>query len=235
MTSLRAHTNNRCKSKSSFLLFPLNGLCPGLYNLTNYWSRYALSDVMLGRNPDNSSVTDEISVVRKRFLRLLVLSGSFLPLTHLPNRITKLSDACLTQRYSSVGTPKRTTPFSNYSPSAPLKDLVRTVAPITYFSSPRMQKTPRMRHGVTEVEALRGLKSRQIINGGIITLLFVLTLYPRPADLPSFMEQYRLDTVDATYSVVQINGGAYSTDDPSFAGDVDMEYSLAQFCTPSMA
>ena len=119
MTSLRAHTNNRCKSKSSFLLFPLNGLCPGLYNFTNYWSRYVLSDVLLGRNPDNSSVADEISVVRKRFLRLLVLSGSFLPLTHLPNRTTKLSDACLTQRYSSVGTLKRTTPFSTTHPPHP--------------------------------------------------------------------------------------------------------------------
>ena len=50
------------------------------------------------------------------------------------------------------------------------------------------------------------------------------------------MEQYRHDTVDASYSVVQINGGAYSgTDDPSSAGDVAMEYSLTQFCTPSMA
>ncbi|KAF8264518.1 subtilisin-like protein [Lactarius quietus] len=139
----------------------------------------------------------------------------------------------------------------SYAIPAALQDLVQTVTPSTYFPSPpTLRKTLRMRNGSAALEEAGGVTSRQSGDNGIVRPVFLQTLYntlnyvpnatdrngigiagfsglyPSPSDLDMFMERYAPDAVNLTYSVVQINGGGYSTGDPSSEGDADMEYSV---------
>jgi tripeptidyl-peptidase-1 len=135
-----------------------------------------------------------------------------------------------------------------------LQDLVQTVTPTTYFHSPRTpRELSRLHPRVAEaVDAPRGgVTARQNDNNGNVTPLYLrqlynsvnyvpnatemnvvgiagyLGMYPRKDDIDPFMEKYRPDAVGKRFDVVQINGGGYSTGDPSLEGDVNMEYSLA--------
>ncbi|KAF8264279.1 subtilisin-like protein [Lactarius quietus] len=53
--------------------------------------------------------------------------------------------------------------------------------------------------------------------------------YPGPslADLRMFMDLYRTDGVDATFTLVQLNGGTYNPSNPGIEGDLLVEYSSA--------
>ncbi|KAF8266325.1 subtilisin-like protein [Lactarius quietus] len=51
--------------------------------------------------------------------------------------------------------------------------------------------------------------------------------YPSPADLVNFMTRYRTDAIDATYEVVQINGGRYEPRRPTFEANQNIQYAEA--------
>ena len=142
----------------------------------------------------------------------------------------------------------------SYALPEALQDLVQTVAPTTYFHPPRtLRELSRLHPSAAEaVDAPRGVVTpRQNNNNGSVTPLYLrelyntvnyvpnatetnvvgiagfLGLYPRKDDIDPFMEKFRPDAVGIRFSVVQINGGGYSTGEPSTEGDVNMEYSLA--------
>ncbi|KAH9057761.1 subtilisin-like protein [Lactarius vividus] len=51
--------------------------------------------------------------------------------------------------------------------------------------------------------------------------------YPSPQDLAAFMVEYRTDGEDATFNVVQINGGRYDPNKPGLEGSLDIQYAQA--------
>ncbi|KAH9057760.1 subtilisin-like protein [Lactarius vividus] len=51
--------------------------------------------------------------------------------------------------------------------------------------------------------------------------------YPIPRDLVAFMVKYRTDGEDATFDVVQINGGGYDPNKPGAEGSLDIQYAQA--------
>ncbi|KAH9031600.1 peptidase S8/S53 domain-containing protein [Lactarius deliciosus] len=52
-----------------------------------------------------------------------------------------------------------------------------------------------------------------------------LTEYPSPADLTSYMREYRPDGIDATYVVALVNGGEYDPNNPGGEANVDLQLS----------
>jgi tripeptidyl-peptidase-1 len=51
--------------------------------------------------------------------------------------------------------------------------------------------------------------------------------YPSPDDLRVFMDEFRTDGEDATYSVISINGGGYDRNSPTLEGDQNIQYAAA--------
>ncbi|KAF8258987.1 subtilisin-like protein [Lactarius quietus] len=61
--------------------------------------------------------------------------------------------------------------------------------------------------------------------------------YPGPsiADLRTFMNLYRTDGVDATFTLVQLNGGGYDPSSPGIEGNLNIEYASAMaYPTPNV-
>jgi tripeptidyl-peptidase-1 len=59
--------------------------------------------------------------------------------------------------------------------------------------------------------------------------------YPSRDDLTVFMANYRRDAIDATYSVVQINGGGYDPSHPGFEANLDIQLAGAMaYPTPQI-
>src|SRR6266702_1622931 len=57
--------------------------------------------------------------------------------------------------------------------------------------------------------------------------------YPSPDDLKLFMDEFRTDGADATFAVVEINGGGYDSDNLGMEGNVDLQYTESMaFPTP---
>ncbi|KAH9011452.1 subtilisin-like protein [Lactarius hengduanensis] len=145
----------------------------------------------------------------------------------------------------------------SYGLPVELHSHVKTVAPTTYFSSPRMLRhTPRLRRRAgtmaakaASVDLGRGLSRRDDI--GLITPSILRWIYstlgykpaaidrnklgvagfvgdsPSPVDLRLFMAAHRTDAVTATYDVFLINGGRYDPNTPSIEGDIDTQYTGA--------
>ncbi|KAH8999904.1 subtilisin-like protein [Lactarius hatsudake] len=51
--------------------------------------------------------------------------------------------------------------------------------------------------------------------------------YPSYADLTQFMNNFRLDAVAATFTVLQINGGGFDPNQPGIEANVDIQYAAA--------
>ncbi|KAH9035912.1 peptidase S8/S53 domain-containing protein [Lactarius pseudohatsudake] len=145
----------------------------------------------------------------------------------------------------------------SYGLPVELHSHVKTVAPTTYFSSPRMLRhTPRLRRRAgtmaakaASVDLGRGLSRRDDI--GLITPSVLRWIYstlgykpaaidrnklgvagfvgdsPSPVDLRLFMAAHRTDAVTATYDVFLINGGRYDPNTPTVEGDLDIQYTAA--------
>ncbi|KAH9031110.1 peptidase S8/S53 domain-containing protein [Lactarius pseudohatsudake] len=145
----------------------------------------------------------------------------------------------------------------NYGLPVELHSHIKTVAPTTYFSSPRMlQHTPRLRRRAgtmaakaASVDLGRGLSRRDDIEP--VTPSFLRWIYktlgyepaaidrnklgvagfigdsPSPIDLRLFMTAHRTDAVTATYDVVLINGGRYDPKTPTVEGNLDIQYTGA--------
>ena len=181
-------------------------------------------------------------------------TGNWLKVINVPvYQANKLLEASY-QHYRHTETNDTILRTMSYALPEALQDLVQTVAPTTYFHSPRtLRELSRLHPSAVEaVDAPRGVvTARQNNNNGSVTPLYLrelyntvnyvpnatetnvvgiagfLGLYPRKDDIDPFMEKFRPDAVGIRFSVVQINGGGYSTGEPSTEGDVNMEYSLA--------
>ncbi|KAI9454052.1 subtilisin-like protein [Lactarius psammicola] len=59
--------------------------------------------------------------------------------------------------------------------------------------------------------------------------------YPSPADLAAFMREFRSDALDATYTVVQVNGGKYNPSRPTYEANTNIQYAGAiTYPTPNI-
>ena len=176
--------------------------------------------------------------------------GNWLKVTCVPvSQANELLGASY-QLYQHVATNETILRTIGYALPAALQAHVQTVAPTTYFGSPRMlRKTPRMRHRGEAPAAgeLRGVTSRNDDDDDYVTPSYLRRLYnsvsyvpsatdrnklgiagyleeyPSPADLRLFMEKYRTDGLDATYTIVPINDEGYDPSNPNKEGDLAIQ------------
>ncbi|KAF8267194.1 Pro-kumamolisin, activation domain-containing protein [Lactarius quietus] len=193
------------------------------------------------------------------------LGGSWLTLTGVPvSQANDLLGASF-QLYKHTETNDVVLRTISYALPAVLHAHVDTVVPTTYFGSPRTQmKTPRVEHGdaaamttKAEIEKPATLLSR---NDGDIFPSVLRSLYktetyiptaagrnvlgtvgygggtgPSLMDLRIFMNIFRAEGVDATLTVVQLNGGTYDPSNPDIEADVNIEYASAMtYPTPNI-
>ncbi|KAH9044203.1 subtilisin-like protein [Lactarius hengduanensis] len=131
---------------------------------------------------------------------------------------------------------------------------VLTVAPTTSFVSPSMQwQTPRNRseraRKPTSGEPATVLSSRAKVNPvtpsflrwlydtdaytpntrgeNVLGIVGFLGDYPSQADLEAFMRKYRSEAGDATFTVVEVNGGGYDPTHPHVEANMDIQYAEA--------
>ncbi|KAH8982183.1 subtilisin-like protein [Lactarius hatsudake] len=178
--------------------------------------------------------------------------GSWLTLTGvLVSRANELLGASY-QLYRPTGTNDtvilRTV---GYALPAVLHAHVQTVVPTTYFTSMRTRQQTRRRGSL---EATRDMASRSVLRSrddhgitpSVLRSLYRTTAYvpaatdqnvlavasfvedyPSPADLTTFMREYRTDSAGATFSVVQINGGGYDPSNPGVEANQNVQYAQA--------
>ncbi|KAH9027718.1 subtilisin-like protein [Lactarius pseudohatsudake] len=133
---------------------------------------------------------------------------------------------------------------------------VLTVAPTTSFVSLRTQwQTPRTRNrpdkavNSTSGEPATMLSSRAKVNSvtpsflrwlydmgaytpnaygeNVLGVVGILGDYPSPTDLTAFMQKYRSEAGDATFTVVDVNGGGYDPTHPNEEANMDIQYASA--------
>ncbi|KAH9017706.1 subtilisin-like protein [Lactarius pseudohatsudake] len=156
------------------------------------------------------------------------------------------------QLYQHVETNDMVLRTISYSLPEVLHGHIQTVVPTTYFGSPLTEAMRPQMHLSTAVEA-RGeagsvLSSRDEYG---ITPSYLRWLYntlgyapkatdrnalgiagyagdfPSPQDLAIFMNEYRTDGEDATFTVTQVNGGGYDPENPGGEANVDIQYTEA--------
>ena len=182
-------------------------------------------------------------------------SGSCLKVTGVPvYQANELLGASY-QLYRRTGTNDTTIVRTiGYALPEVLHKHVRTIMPTTYFASTRkLWQEPRRRSVGTTVnttsrDLTRTLSSRvdvdmtpEELRWLYRTVYYVptatdknalgvagfLNQYPSPADLTSFMIQFRTDAVDATVFVDEVNGGDYDPENPGVEANLDLQYTEA--------
>ncbi|KAH9054087.1 subtilisin-like protein [Lactarius vividus] len=138
-----------------------------------------------------------------------------------------------------------------YSLPVALHGHVLTVAPTTSFVSSRAQwQTPQNRSDrtvkATPEEPATMLSGRAKVNfvtpsflrwlydseaytpkthgENVLGIVGLLEHYPSPADLTMFMQKYRSEADDATFTVVEVNGGGYDPTHPNEEANMDIQY-----------
>ncbi|KAH8983887.1 subtilisin-like protein [Lactarius hatsudake] len=141
-----------------------------------------------------------------------------------------------------------------YSLPAALHWHVLTVVPTTSFVSPPMQwLTPRNRsereRKPTSGEPATVLSSREKVNPvtpsflhwlnetdsytpntwgeNVLGIMGFLGDYPSPTDLTVLMHKYRSEAADATFTVVEVNGGGYDPTHPNIEANICIQYAEA--------
>ncbi|KAH9029514.1 subtilisin-like protein [Lactarius pseudohatsudake] len=182
--------------------------------------------------------------------------GSWLTLTGVPvSRANELLSASY-QLYQHIGTNETVLRTLSYGLPAALVEHVQNVAPTTHFGFPfTPRQEPLMRRGgaTTEQTKVPGGDPGTVLSyrHQYVTPSFLRTLYktstyvpsaagwnmlgvagylgdwPSPDDLRLFMNQYRFDATDATYRVVQIEGGGYNPNNPTSEANFNMQYTSA--------
>ncbi|KAH8982286.1 subtilisin-like protein [Lactarius akahatsu] len=179
--------------------------------------------------------------------------GSWLTLTGVPvSQANELLGASY-QLYRPTGTNDsiilRTV---GYALPAVLHAHVQTVVPTTCFASMRTRRqTPRKR----TLEATGDMASRSVLRSrdddhevtpselrslyrtaayvpaatdrNVLAIAGFTEDYPSPADLTAFMRECRTDAEDATFEVVQINGGGYDPSNPGAEANQNVQYAQA--------
>ncbi|KAF8268694.1 subtilisin-like protein [Lactarius quietus] len=125
---------------------------------------------------------------------------------------------------------------------------VQTVAPTTYFGSPgTLRQRPRVHHsGAIATQAIWGRDQSDAPTPAFLRSLYKSAEYVPVAtdrnvlgitgfheeyashdDLKKFMDKFRSDASDATFSIVEIDSSGYDEDDPGDEATVDMQYAQA--------
>ncbi|KAH9031419.1 subtilisin-like protein [Lactarius deliciosus] len=180
--------------------------------------------------------------------------GSWLTLTGVPvSRANELLRASY-QLYQHIGTNDTVLRTLSYGLPAALVEHVQCVAPTTHFGFPRTpRQEPLMRRGgATREQTPEGdpgtvLLSRDqdvtpsslrsfyktssyvpsATDQNVLGAAGYLSDYPSPDDLREFMNEYRSDATDATYSVVKIKGGGYDPSNPANEANLNIQYTSA--------
>ncbi|KAF8267515.1 subtilisin-like protein [Lactarius quietus] len=188
--------------------------------------------------------------------------GSWLTATGVPvSQADQLLSASY-RLYKHSGTNETTLRTVCYALPEALHPLVETVAPTTYFDSPRtLMQAPRKpssaESGVivntTSGERVRAL-TNPIITPAVLRTLYKTTAYvpaagdynalailgflndnPSPADLTKFMSNYRKDALAASFQVVPVHGGVYDPTRPGYETSLDIQYASAMsYPTPQI-
>ncbi|KAH8982958.1 subtilisin-like protein [Lactarius akahatsu] len=207
---------------------------PGTFELVNSWLEYhGVSSSSVSMTHGGTTLTlNGVSVTQANAL----LGASY-------------------QLYRHVKTNETIVRTIGYALPAALHGLVQTVAPTTYFASPRTQwQPPRKRSGwaaamPVSAELLRVLSTRDgkrsttpsllrwlygtssytpvATDQNALGIVGILNDYPNPADLAAFMRTYRSDGADATFTVVQVNRGGYDPNHPTVEANLDTQYAEA--------
>ncbi|KAF8271222.1 subtilisin-like protein [Lactarius quietus] len=170
--------------------------------------------------------------------------GSWLTLTGVP--VPQANDllGASFQLYQHTETNDIVLRTVSYALPAALHAHVDTVVPTTYFGSPHVQiKSPRRSNiSVTPTkvefeEPATLLPSRDVlvVPSDLRSLYKTEGYVPAAAgrnvlgltDLRMFMNLYRTDGVDATFTLVQLNGGPYDLSNPGGEGSLLVEYGSA--------
>ncbi|KAH8982180.1 subtilisin-like protein [Lactarius hatsudake] len=178
--------------------------------------------------------------------------GSWLTLTGVPvSQANELLGASY-QLYRPTGTNDsiilRTV---GYALPAVLHAHVQTVVPTTCFTSMGTRRQTIRRR---TLEATGDMASRSVLRSrddhgvtpSVLRFLYRTAPYvpaatdrnvlavagfmednPSPADLTAFMREFRTDAEDATFSVVQINGGEYDPNNPGAEANQNVQYAQA--------
>ncbi|KAH9012242.1 subtilisin-like protein [Lactarius deliciosus] len=154
------------------------------------------------------------------------------------------------QLYQHVETSDTVVRTTSYSLPEVLHGHIQTIVPTTHFGSPLTEAMrPRMRLSTAVAgKAGSGLLNRD--EDGI-TPSYLRTLYrtsgyapkatdrnalgiagyggqfPSPRDLTFFMNEFRTDGDDATFTVTQVNGGGYDPANPGVEANLDIQYAEA--------
>ncbi|KAH9003205.1 subtilisin-like protein [Lactarius hatsudake] len=151
-----------------------------------------------------------------------------------------------------------------YSLPAALHGHVQTVAPTTFFASPRMSwQTPRKRSGGAAAEQVNATSGDLVMallgRADYVTPPFLRWLYnsatyvpaatgrnvlgisgfvqeyPSPVDLTTFMDHFHGTGTGATYTVVQVNSGGYDPNNPGTEANLNVQYASGiAYPTPIM-
>ncbi|KAF8262826.1 peptidase S8/S53 domain-containing protein [Lactarius quietus] len=136
-----------------------------------------------------------------------------------------------------------------YALPAVLHNHVRTVVPTTCFASTHpLQQIPRKEPGT--VPSNRDDEDEPLIMPSVLRSLYRTAAYvpaathknaigvvgfsnhyPSPADLARFMSRCRADAIDATFTVVLINGGGYDPTHPTMIPRLNQNMQYAQAIT----
>ncbi|KAH9040828.1 subtilisin-like protein [Lactarius hengduanensis] len=161
------------------------------------------------------------------------------------------------QLYRHVETNETVVRTVGYALPAALHRLVETVVPTTCFSTSHTQwQSPRKRPGGATAglkkpvsgEPVTVLSSRDddlstpsflrslyktaeyrpaAADRNVLGIFGMQNEYPSPKDLATFMSVYRSDGTDATFIVVQVNGGGYDPSKPAGEPNLDTQYAVA--------
>ncbi|KAH9040216.1 subtilisin-like protein [Lactarius hengduanensis] len=212
---------------------------PDTFDLINSWLRH------------HSVPSSSISTIH---------GGSWLELTGIPvSQANELLGASY-QVYRRIGTNDSTILRTvGYGLPSVLHAHVQTVIPTTYFASMgTLRQTPRRRTvgetaNMATRERVTTLSSRvDHVRPSVLRSLYqtaeyvpvatdrnilgvtgYLDSYSSPADLKAFMTECREDAIDATFEVVQINGGGNDPSKPDAEANLNLQYTEAiAFPTP---
>ncbi|KAH9041618.1 subtilisin-like protein [Lactarius pseudohatsudake] len=191
----------------------------------------------------------------------LTHGGNWLTLTNVS--VSKANDllGASYQLYRHAETKEVIICTVSYSLPAALHGHVQTVAPTTFFASPRMSwQTPRKRSGgaaAGQVEATSGDLVTALLgradydvtppflrwlynlvtyvpaatDRNVLGISGFVQEYPNPVDLTTFMDHFHGTKTGATYTVVQVNSGGYNPNNPGTEASVDVHSSYANYET----
>ncbi|KAH9033610.1 subtilisin-like protein [Lactarius pseudohatsudake] len=181
--------------------------------------------------------------------------GSWLKLTGIPvSQANELLGASY-QVYRRIGTNDSSILRTvGYGLPSVLHAHVQTVIPTTYFASTGTRsRTVGETANMAARERVTSLSTREVeVDPSVLRSLYqtaeyvpaatdrnvlgvtgFLESYPSPADLRAFMTECREDAIDATFEVVQINGGGNDPSKPDSEANLNLQYTQAiAFPTP---